>query len=171
VGAIAVAVAGIGGFEYGVKYTDVRVTNRDETISQLRQDSARLHAQNDSLRRVVRTPAPVAAARAPVADSAQPAPARPRRRLATRVLVERARPADPFDGELVFRHLGMRSDSTVTGGRRASFSVTSADGREKTFTDLPMLSDVEFEGYRLSVIVVAADWLTLRVATIGPEPR
>jgi hypothetical protein len=174
VGAIAVAVAGIGGFEYGVKYTDVRVTNRDETISQLRQDSARLHAQNDSLRRVVRTPAPVAAAPATVVDSAQTAvvaPARPRRRLATRVLVERARPADPFDGELVFRHLGMRSDSTVTGGRRASFSVTSADGREKTFTDLPILSDVEFEGYRLSVIVAAADWLTLRVATIGPEPR
>jgi len=49
--------------------------------------------------------------------------------------------------------------------------VTSADGREKTFTDLPILSDVEFEGYRLSVIVAAADWLTLRVATIGPEPR
>jgi hypothetical protein len=174
-GAVVGFTVGILGMEkFRVEVLDDRieelssqVSQRSEAEARLTADVTRLTRENSQLRAAV---APVAVVTPPPAlpDSAPPPP---RRRLATRVLVERARPADPFDGELVFRHLGMRSDSTVTGGRRASFSVTSADGREKTFTDLPMLSDVEFEGYRLSVIVVAADWLTLRVATIGPEPR
>ncbi|HEX8433103.1 MAG TPA: hypothetical protein VF625_17580 [Longimicrobium sp.] len=172
-GTISTVLFGVGGFKAGVEYTEVRVANRDETIAQLRQDSAWLHARSDSLSRVVRAPAPAAPAPVAVIDSAQAdsVPPPPRRRLDTRVLVERARPADPFDGELVFTHLGMTEDSTVNGGRRASFSVKSASGREKSFTDLPILSDVEFDGYRLSVVTVAADWLTLRVATIGPGPR